>query len=312
MQDVFDKVTWSATSVASPAATVLADDRVVVAWRGNENSEELSVAVVHAQLAPDFADSTLRTTVLSDSSVYSPALAVTGDGRVWMAWTGTNGAQTVNVATLTVAATEIFGHDIADSVTVNGRSFVNGGALEGGGASGPTFSVDPYSAQLSLHVRAGDGQATDSSSNPAGAGWATDVIPAARDAIGPVCAVPWADGFLHAWTAADGRVTIGLPNGEGDTVAYPSVQTSAYPPAAAMFAGQPYVAWTRTDGYLSIGRIDFTGGGDDGIVEVRQLSEISLAGPALVDRPGQIERLGILWTGVDGTGALNAAVVYFL
>jgi hypothetical protein len=26
----------------------------------------------------------------------------------------------------------------------------------------------------------------------------------------------------------------------------------------------------------------------------------------LINRPGQTERLGILWTGVDGTGALNA------
>jgi hypothetical protein len=126
-----------------------------------------------------------------------------------------------------------------------------------------------------------------------------------------MAAIPDGHGdFIHAWTAASGRITVARP-APGQPLIYTSAQTSQFAPALGTLAGDIYLAWTQPDGHLAIGSLDPTGKLADPIEQVTQITELSLAGPALINRPGQTERLAILWTGVDGTGALNAAVVYF-
>jgi hypothetical protein len=303
--EVFDKMTWwQATSVAAPAATVLPGDRVLIAWRGNQNSRNLTVAVVVPPAGePELlSNSSVTETVLSDSSDYAPALAFY-DSQAWLAWTGTNGACTVNVANLLI--------DGQNGVTVGARAFVNDGVLDQGAASGPTLSPNLYIDELSLHAVTMAGDMADSGSSPAGAPWSTNAYPFAQRAKGPMSVIPdGRDDFIYAWTDAGGQLVVTL-NAASTPLTYRSAQMSNFAPALAVFNNDFYIAWTGTDGHLNVGQV-VPGTNIDPIVDVRTFDEQSLAGPILIVRSGQTQRLTALWTGVDGTGAINAGVVNFV
>jgi hypothetical protein len=299
--DVSDKMTWwQATSVAGPAAAALSGTGMLIAWRGNQNSRNINVAVLETAAGGRFAGSMLRTTTLTDTSDYAPALSFY-DNQPWLAWTGTNGAHTVNAGQLAVGT--------GGAISVTSRAFVNGGALGNGAKSGPTLSPNPYFDELSLHALATSGQMTDSSSSPAGKPWTTGTFPYATGALGAMNAAPDGNGdFYNAWTGSDGHITVEVP-APGAPLLMRSEQTSAYPPALARFLGRTYIAWTRPDTHLGLGEVLPTGSSDP-ITSVIQYLESSIAGPALVVRPGtNPPELAILWTGTDGTGALNAGVI---
>lgn len=306
MRGFLDKTTWkTATSVASPAAAVLPGDQLVIAWRGDHNSRNITVAVVNERPpgSGGVVDSTLYPTILSDSSAFAPALACYS-GRLWLAWTGINEADTVNVAEVRL--------DADGAASVGGRTLVHDGILGAGAISGPSLSGNPYFDQLSLHALATGGQMVDSSSRPAGSPWRSSSYPFARNTRGTMIAAPDGGGdFVHAWTADDGRLTIAQPM-PGTPMIYRSAQTSQYCPALASWAGGIYIAWTGMGGYLNVGRLDFTEKLLDPIVDIDTLDAISIAAPILIDRPplSNPERLVILWTGADGGGAVSAGLVY--
>lgn len=312
MGDVLVKVPpWrAAQSVAGPAVAALPQlhgghGGLVVAWRGNENSRNLSVGVTQGNYDA-FLQATLKVTVLSDSSDEAPALLLYQD-RLWLAWQGTNGAHTVNSATVDIAAD--------GSASLAARAFVNGGELGRGSICAPLLVGSPYVSWIGLHTLDAAGGAVEAANSPAGTGWqAAEALPFAGDTVGAVADLAvGADSFLHAWTRHDGRLAF---NVSGLDIPFISDETSPFSPSLALFGGAPYVAWTGSDPdhHLNVARLDVTANTLDPIRDKNIVTELSLAAPALVNIPPGFrkERLAIAWTGVDGAGELNVAVVYEL
>jgi hypothetical protein len=104
---VAKKVLFEESSIARPASAVVRshvagreglDGIIYVAWRGNENSANISVAILRMQFVGDpnsdaqaLANLRRTKTILDDASIAAPALAVSDrEQRVFMAWTGIN------------------------------------------------------------------------------------------------------------------------------------------------------------------------------------------------------------------------------
>ena len=268
------------------------------------------------------AGTTLQTTVLADASAFAPAFlpGLSGSGSSQLAWTGINGGHSLNVADLGVASNtgtftgQITGRTLVAGNTVSGTS---GPALERSGGSGPLNQVNVVDQNGNVIV------ASESSELGFDPPFTLGFIAGTR---GPVHGIADADGAgstLWVWTAADGALSFALSNPaiSGVTVAR-SAQASGFAPSVTNFnaAGNPvtfYVAWTGIDGtgLLNVAPFDLAAvrAGTDPVSAVNTLSETSIAAPALVNLSVRStlphRRLRIFWTGTDGTGALNGAVV---
>ncbi len=308
--DVLVKRSWAAAqSAAGPAAVALASLQgghggLVLAWRGNPNSRNLNIGVTQGPYDA-FIGGSLKTTVLTDSSDVAPAL-IGYNGKLWLAWQGTNGAHTVNSAVVNL------GGD--GSASLSDRAFVNQGRLGNGSTSAPLLASSPYIDWLGVHTLDSAGVAVEAASSPAGSGWqAASPLPFAPDSIGAVADVAIGNGqFLHAWTRRDGRLAF---NYSGLDIPFVSQETSPFAPSLALFNGMPYVAWTGSDPnhHLNVAAVAPHDSSIDPVKDKNVITELSLAAPALINVPpgfGGGERLGIVWTGVDGAGTLSAAVIY--
>jgi hypothetical protein len=309
VRDVRDKMTWlKATSVAGPAVAYSPARGVpVIAWRGNENSRNITLAYVVGPPG-QLAATQLETHISEDATELAPALYYLTDNGLVLAWVGINDARTVNVAAVDLPA----GSNRVDS---RERVFVNGGGLGAGGAGPPSLSAfDPTPLSLACLNDAGELCLASAQS-----GLNFDVPdPVAWDAP---CVEGVALSFLRAaWTRADDNRLEFIRFPLGPNARVPSAQSSLHRPSLAEYRGQLYVAWVGTEGngHLNVAPIDsgaWSQGGDPiDANQVDTLTELSMAAPALLRLPADIsgtpERLAIFWTGVDGTGLINGAVVY--
>jgi len=308
VRDVSDKMTWQgATSVAGPAVTFSpARGLPVLAWRGNQNSRDLTLAYIVGPPG-QLAATQLETHDSKDASEHGPALYYLRDQGLVLAWVGINDAHTVNAAIVDLPA----GSNAVVSIQ---RVFVNAGCL-GSGGTGP-LTLAPFDpAPLTLACL-----------NDAGEVCVASAIHGIQfGAPGPFLNIRPLEGVAlslgnAAWTrTADNLLEFARvprqPNGQ-----VVSAQSSIHRPALAEYRGQLYVAWVGTDGdaHLNVAPLDQRAWdeGRDPIDSNRvdTLTELSLAAPALLTLPadssGAPERLAIFWTGVDGTGLINGAVVY--
>ncbi len=307
MRDVRDKMTWEqATSVAGPAATYSPERGApVIAWRGNRNSRNLTLAFVVGP-AGQLAATQLEMHVSQDASSFAPALRyVAGSGLV-LAWVGINEGRTVNVAIVELPAG-------TGQVVSRQRVFVNNGGLSAGGDAAPSLGpFDPTPLTLACLNPGGEVCLASARS-------ALQFDVAESVAWAPASVEGVALSFLRAaWTrAGDGRLEfMSLPVRDNSRVV--SAQSSLFKPSLAEYGGELYVAWVGTDGdrHLNVAPVDLSAwdAGRDPIdpERVETLTELSLAAPALVTLPVAAfapERLAIFWTGVDGAGLINGAVV---
>ena len=309
MRDVRDKMTWEkATSVGGPAVAYSpARGAPVIAWRGNQNSRNLTLAFVVGPPG-QLAATQLETHVSRDASWYAPALWYLAGSGLVLAWVGINDALTVNVARIDLPAG-------SSEVVSLERVFVNSGGLGDGGAGPPALSQFGVSG-LDLACLNQAGQLCLASA------WSG----LSFNTADPVTwEAPRVEGvalgsFRAAWTRADDNRLefFSIPLTEHSRVL--SSQSSLHMPSLAEYRGQGYVAWVGTDGdgHLNVAPVDGAAWdeGRDPIDpnRVDTLSELSMAAPALLNLPADIsgtpERLAIFWTGVDGAGLINGAVVY--
>ncbi|MGC0417333.1 hypothetical protein [Embleya sp. AB8] len=312
---VRDKMTWwDATSTAGPA--LLHYNYVpILAWRGDRNSRNLTVANV---IAPprQLAGSSLQKWVLADASEQAPALmpSLVSSTVAHLAWTGINGGRSLNVANLELDAGanrftgRVLGHVLVAGNQVSSRT-------------GPSWAQsDPH--QINTVDQYGNvvyaSETGDLTFGPLG----TLNFIQPYGTRGPVRRF----GNLWYWTAADGALCFAFtgspnPTNESPRVAR-SAQSSLFEPshiAYAEHAGNalPCIAWTGIDGagYLNIAPIDYGAvqAGNDPIGTVYTLPETSIGAPAMGNEPpygsNYTARTVIFWTGADGTGALNACEV---
>ncbi|QIS11186.1 hypothetical protein [Nocardia arthritidis] len=312
MGSVIDKVTWNESSIAGPAVTVVFGTPIV-AWCGDRNSANISVANVSESTSGQLAGSTLRKTTLTDTSNFAPALATDGN-NILLAWTGTNGSRTTNIATLGVDGNGQF------NGAVLGRAFVNGTSISGN--SSPSIGLSGgQSSTVHVDVVDQNGRISESQAN---AGQPLAFNPAFElNWIGATRGVAHPEqlddplSLVWAWTGSDGFLRFAQTgvDAQGTPPVVVSAQQSGFQPALKNTGGDELiVAWTGIDGAgrLNLAEVDTSAlaAGRDPITRVTTLDEFSIAGPALIHRfDGGGNRPTILWTGTDGVGLLNAATV---
>jgi hypothetical protein len=131
-----------------------------------------------------------RKVTLDETALGGPALAALGDGRLALAWTGTDAAHHVNVAT-----------------TADGRAFAGTVTLKETSIDGPALAVLGGRTFLAWAGRdAGHRLNVASSPDPA-AGFGRPVTLAASSAHSPALAA-FLGRLVLAWTAADGRIHV--------------------------------------------------------------------------------------------------------
>jgi hypothetical protein len=312
MSSVSNKVTWwDATSTAGPAVAELAGN-LIIAWRGNQNSRNLTIANVAGSSA-SLAGTSLRSTVLADSSDHAPGLSrvLTGHNTAQLAWAGINGGHSLNVADLGVDTSawqltgQVAGRALVAADTVSATS---GPVWTGAGSGGVNqLSVVDQSTQSVVIEETGDlvFGAPATSAFIAGARGPAQ----ARDTDG--------NETLWAWTASDGALTFALVR-QGSSLpaaVVRSAQSSGFGPSSieqAYVGGPLCIAWTGTDGAgeLNVAPVNQNAirNGSDPIGAVYTLPETSIAAPTLLYRP-YLHALAIFWAGTDGAGTLNACDV---
>ncbi|MEU4251938.1 hypothetical protein AB0F15_31420 [Amycolatopsis sp. NPDC026612] len=319
---VNDKVTWwDATSVAGPAAVYCGlvpsanAYTTAIAWRGNQNSSNLTVANVMGPVGR-FTGSVLQKTILNDYSGNAPAFAPKpGPYGLRMTWSGTNGGRSINFACLSVYSTGT--PRFAGEITR--RELVAGNLISC--TTGPTWG---YSAlnhnQIIVTDQYGQVVAAEQQTDEL-----TFTVPITqRFLTNPRGAVhSWYDGSLGTywvWTASDGTITFASVDANGAIAVVRSAQSSQFAPSDVAYSyasNQLFLAWTTTSGRIALAPLfpDAVKRGADPIGAVNLLAEQSLAAPALLARysPSGTTKpaFDLFWTGIDGTGALNAAVITF-
>lgn len=302
MSDLFLRRPLDASSSIGPSAAALptagTNDRVVIAWRPND-SRNLHVGVLNG---PDIFNGPFRVTTLGDTSDLAPSL-LSYEGNLWLAWQGTNGARTVNVARLVVAAD--------GSVTLTSRQFVNGGTLGGGSTSGPLLYGSPLYSVLGLTALDANGEAAEAYSRPAGAEWEPAArLPHAVGGVGPAAVLARPEQtFYYASTRPDGHLVC-TQAGFGPGFPLQSAETSPHNPSLAWFGGSVALAWTGTNPShnLNYAALDFTSGLADPVTFKTILQEQSLAAPTLfVVDPQHFEKLCLVWS--DLNGQINVGIV---
>lgn len=307
MRDVDDKMSWpGATSVAGPAATFSPTLGPVIAWRGDRHSQNLTLAYLTGT-SGHFKGSRLEAHVSADASKWAPALYhLQGHGLV-LAWVGINAARTLNVALVDLPIG-------TNAVVSRKRVFVNSGSLGGGGAGPPSLSpFDPLPLSVACMNDRGE-----------------LCIASARHGIdfGSAGTESWAQtsqegaalSFLYAaWRSPDDdRLHFATFPKSPLTPPTISAQSTLHRPSLAEYDNRLFVAWVGTDGdaHLNVAPVDgnaWAAGGDPiDANRVETLTELSLAAPALLSLPANAaspERLAIFWTGVDGAGTINGALV---
>ncbi|WP_041540189.1 hypothetical protein [Catenulispora acidiphila] len=312
MSSVSNKVTWwDATSTAGPAVSELAGN-LIVAWRGNQNSRNLTVANVIGS-SGGLSGTTLRSTVLADASDHAPSLSriLTVRYTVQLAWAGINGAHSLNAADLGVntSSWQLTGQIVGRALVAGDSVSATSGPVWTGGGAGDVnrLGVLDQSSRSVLIEETGD--------LVFGAPSTSDFI---VDARGPAQALATDNGeTLWAWTASDGALTFALvrPGFPLPTAVVRSAQASGFGPSSIepAYPGGPLcVAWTGIDGTGALNvaalNVDAIRNGTDPISAVYTLPETSSAAPALLHRPF-LRTLAIFWTGTDGAGTLNACDV---
>ena len=317
-RNVLDKKSWpEATSVSGPAAMQMPGGRPVLAWRGNQNSRNLTLAVIDGPPG-SLGNSSLARYDCPDSSDHAPALCYHEGLR--LAWAGTNGAHTLNLATVDLP----FG---GNQVRFHQRAFVNVGDLGSGASGAPSLSMQA-NGMLGVLCENATGQlcsaiTSDGSSFDSGnqVFWRPTCVEGAVEIQSPadptVTYVAWTD-------AGSGGLRFVRVDGINEHTGVPSAQLSLHAPSLAVHNGTIYVAWVGTDSaaHLNVAPVDIQAidAGDDPIdaAQVDTLNELSLAAPALLTLPPTEvdpenflpERLAIFWTGVDGAGTISGAIVY--
>jgi hypothetical protein len=312
MSSVSNKVTWwDATSAAGPAVAELAGN-LIIAWRGNQNSRNLTIANV-AGSSGGLAGTSLRSTVLADSSDYAPSLGrvLTIRDTAQLAWAGINGSHSLNVADLGVdtGAWQLTGQIVGRALVAdNSVSATSGPVWTGAGTGGlnQLGVLDQHSRSV-LIEETGD--------LVFGAPSTSEFLFGSR---GPAQARNVDGGeTLWAWTASDGALTFALVRQGSPLPAAVagSAQSSGFGPSSIepAYPGGPLcVAWTGIDGAgeLNVAPVnpDAIRNGTDPIGAVYTLPETSIAAPTLLYRP-LLHALAIFWTGTDGAGTLNACDV---
>jgi hypothetical protein len=308
MRDVQDKTHWpEATSVAGPSVTYSpARGAPVIAWRGDHDSRNITVAYVTGPPG-QLAATRLEADVAGDASPFAPAVHYLRNYGLVLAWVGVDEARTVNVAGVDLPAG-------SRSVDTRDRAFVNGGGLGGGGAGPPALAAfDPLPMTVACPNDAGQlcmasGHSPLSFGTPDAVDWAGGRLEGV--ALSP---------FSAAWTRAeDNRLEfMGFPRTPSSRAV--SAQSSIHMPSLAEYRGHLHVAWAGTDGsgHLNVAPVDTRAleQGRDPIHSSRVdiLTESTMAAPALLSIPADgsfPERLAIFWTGVDDTGRINGATVY--
>ncbi|QKW50227.1 hypothetical protein [Streptomyces buecherae] len=319
MGDVFDKVTWWGDGSTSGPAVIQPMDTPILAWRGNQNSRNITVA--NATGPPgQLAGTVLRKTVLADSSPYAPALAggLLADIHGQMAWVDISAGQRLHVATL-----EIETRTFTFTGRLAGRTLVSDGVLSG--RSAPTLAGSSRAfPQVGVVDQQGNQVVANESSPLVFSALATlSWVGATR---GPVRRFSLSDvpggRFLWAWTASDGFLrfaftTSPTPSGETPAVVR-SAQQSIAQPSVTSYRGGAHVGWTGVDGtgLLNVAALDLgrLGNGADPIASVNILNERGIGAPTLVGMAPtanvRTHRLAIFWAGTDGQGTLNGGIVY--
>ncbi len=313
---VSDKVTWwDATSVAGPAAIHASAYSTVVAWRGDRNSRNLTVANVRRTSSGKYAGSTLQKWILSDSSENAPTIAggTAYRSALRLAWSGTNGGHSLNAAILGLEP-----GNWTFTGQIIGRKLVAGNLVSC--TTGPAWGTSiGQNHQLVVANQYNDVIVTEETSEltftaPATLGFLTNPRGAVHSLYdGDTGSTVW------AWTASDGSITFATINVYGHATVARSAQKSNYAPSKMAFAGagrDRYIAWTTPAGRIALAWVDIAAivRGADPIGAVATLPEQSLATPELLTHAaasGSGPAFDLFWTGVDGTGALNAAVVTF-
>jgi hypothetical protein len=307
VRNVSDKERWAtATSIAGPSVTYSpARQAPVLAWRGDQNSRNLTIAYI-VGTPGQLVGRQLETHVSRDASEHAPAIHYRREGDLVLAWVGINPAQTVNAAIIDLPSG-------TRDVVSRQRVFVNDGPL-GSGGSGPV-SLAPFGPLgITLACLNESGTSCFSTANQ---GIAFDA-PRSDPDIDAIEGIALEVG-MAAWTRRSDNRLLFQPSPIRPGSPFVSAQSSLHRPALASFGGHLYVAWVGTDGdgHLNVARVQtgaFDTGGDPidpGAVDT--LTELSLAAPVLVSLPPEAfspERLAIFWTGVDGSGTINGAVVY--
>ncbi|WP_101386481.1 hypothetical protein [Streptomyces sp. TLI_146] len=309
---VRDKMTWwEATTTAAPAATQ-PGNTPLLAWRGNRNSRNITLANV---IGPprQFAGSTLEKTILADASDYAPSFlpGVTSAYDARLAWTGIDYGRAVKVADFALTSGD---WKLTGGMTQHG--LVGYGQI--GGTSGPDMSV---LQRYRVNVVDQYGRVVLAQANGISFG-ETIPLPFFGTPRGPVrnIGLGW-EGTVWMWTASDGALSFAFTDSAVPATDTPVVVRSAQwaicePAAFTPFRDSVYIAWTGTDGagHLNVAPVDLAAvkAGTDPIGAVYTLPETSIAAPALVpqmDWDHGNHRLAVFWTGTDGSGALNACEV---
>ncbi|WP_172385917.1 hypothetical protein [Streptomyces sp. MNP-20] len=308
---VRDKMTWwDATSTAAP--TVYQPNNVpLLAWRGNRNSRNITLAnVIGPRL--QFAGSSLQKTILGAASDYAPVFLPQLSPRrtARLAWTGLEQRRLVHVGDFALT------DDLRLTGEMTEQTPMGSGQLNA--TSGPDLSwLQRHRVNvLDENGRVAFAQARDMTFDEA------LPLPFLGSPRGPVRNRGLNEpGALWAWTAADGALCFALtrspvPTTESPTVARSAQSSICEPSRLLPYGSSLYIAWTGIDGAgrLNIAPVDVEAvrAGNDPIGTVYTLPENSLAAPAVevqIDVDSGRSRLVAFWTGTDGTGALNACEV---
>ena len=296
------KQSYGDTSVARPGIASLGTDQsagAIIAWRGNQNSENLSIAPIELNLSEE------PKSVVKDGSASAPSVAYFNNS--WrVAWTGTNPGHSLNVAR---AEFDFNAHrfSIADKVVLGDSSDV-GCVIAAGDALYLAWSGRDGGHTINV------ARSTDGKTFPIKKIWSGH-----SSTLAP--SIAFNEGRLFvAYTRADGHLImceVDNPTNPEPTFVKDLGETSGLEPAIAGFGHHVAVAWTGLDGgrHLNVGEYDPSPAPS---FFKDTYEDSSIAGPSLAKRritqdphsnvPDQ-DQLLIGWTGTDGAGHLSVALV---
>jgi hypothetical protein len=323
VRDLFAKKTFSETSVTSPSVAVFGM-RAYMTWRGDQNSENLNLAIIDVDLSN--SDDAIRNATVhakvtfSDTSAAAPSVAAF-NGRLYIAWTGLNNS--VNIANIELNDKGIF--SIVNAIRYQNQTSFTGPAIAGHGdriyvcwcGEDDAHSLNLAEFDTDLRFLRWNQLAERSHQTPALLSSYAYEGTADRHA-----------SLTLAWTGTDGRLNIALINfdhldvksGTKDT--YDQFSDSS--PSLAYWGGQ-YIAWTGTFGppFINIAAISkynaelsppaFQPLSPETYVE-QALGGLSLvplfplSADGTQDVLNEPARLMVFWAGVDGAGLLNMGV----
>lgn len=271
------------------------DPNPVVTSNNNTLNDNSPLATLNAQRVTrtlrdikETVDVFVNKVTLNDTSIDGYAVAF-GNGRVYIAWTGTDDRHRLNVMSST-----------------NGRNFVNKVTLDDTSIAGPALTF--MNGRLYISWTGTDSRhRLNVMSSTDGRNFGNKVTLEERSAHGPALANKGNRLYL-AWTGTDSRHRLNILQ-SGDGKSWTNKRTlednSHYRPALAFGDGKLYLGWTGTDSRRKLNVIKFNVIQSSNQLTLSNkctLSDTSIDGPTLVYTNG---RLYIGWSGTDSRHRLN-------